>query len=378
MVLTFVMDTGQHLTPDSAMSLAIQQAKKGLGWVSPNPPVGAVFVNSQGQCLSTGYHKKYGEDHAEIMALKHIQDSSQLKGASLYVTLEPCTHTGLTPPCVDRIARMPISKVCVGLLDPNPKVNGKGVQFLKEKGIQVELYQGALQENLKELIEVFDYNLRYRKPFVGVKIASTLDGCITMPQRKWLTGTASRSHVSLLRGHYDAVCIGLNTFIKDDPRLNSRHVDFVHKENTVILLDPEGKSLSLLKKSKICQVRSPDKVIVVVSDKQPQLSSSFSVLRCPVDHQGWFDLDNVMTQLFARNVRSVLVEGGGIVFSRFLPISQRLFLFLAPLIAGHKSYWNLQQLSFSLKKAHFLAFESDILMTGLISKNSTQELNAKL
>lgn len=361
------MSAGSYLTSESAMSLAVEQAEKGLGRVSPNPPVGAVFVSKDGKCLSMGYHAKCGEDHAEIMALKRIQDLDQLKGAVLYVTLEPCVHTGRTPPCANQIACTPISKVCIGLLDPNPQVNGKGVQLLREKGIQVELYQGVLKESLEELIEVFDYNVKFKKPFVGVKIASTLDGCITMPKRKWLTGKSSRSHVGLLRGRYDAVCIGLNTFIKDDPRLNSRHEGFVHKENTVVLLDPKGKSLNVLEKSKLCTVRSLDKVITVISNQQMERSSSCSLLKCPVNHQGLFDLEIMLQKLFERGIRSILVEGGGVVFSHFLPISQRMFLFLAPLTAGNKNYWNPQKLSLSLKQAHFSAFGSDLLITGRIA-----------
>ena len=362
------MNLDNLLTPESAMSLAIHQAYQGLGRVSPNPPVGAVFLNKEGKCLSTGYHKKYGTDHAEINALNAISDPDQLKSASLYVTLEPCSHKGLTPSCAQRLSQLPLSKVCIGLMDPNPNVHGKGITILQQAGIEVEMYKGPLIEKLEELIEVFIHNLKHKKPFLGIKIASSLDGSIAIPKRKWLTGESSRSHVALLRGHYDSVCIGVNTLIEDNPRLNSRHPDFLNQENTVIILDPKGKSFSFLEKSNLLKVRNPHKIIIVTNCPQ---NSPYTILKSPVNEKGQFNLTHILTELFEKGISSILIEGGGIVFSHFLPLSQRIFLFLTPLLAGqttHSKKWTQflpkKDGAFSLKKVSYSTFDQDILITG--------------
>ena len=364
------MNLDDLLTPETAMSLAIHQAYQGLGKVSPNPPVGAVFLNKEGKCLSMGYHKKYGDHHAEINALNAISDPEQLKSASLYVTLEPCSHQGLTPSCAQRLAQLPLSKVCIGLMDPHPKVNGKGIALLQQAGIEVEMYKGPLIEKLEELIEVFTHNSKHKKPFLGIKIASSLDGSIAIPKRRWLTGESSRSHVALLRGHYDAVCIGVNTLIEDNPRLNSRHPDFLDQENKVIILDPKGKSFSFLEKSNLLKVRSPHKVIIVTTCPQ---KSPYTILKSRVNEKGQFNLTHILTELFEKDISSILIEGGGIVFSHFLPLSQRIFLFLTPVLAGktiHSKKWTSfipkKDKAFSLQKVRYSTFDHDILITGRI------------
>lgn len=353
------------LDKEQAMSLAIEQARRGLGRVSPNPPVGAVILNSKGELLSTGYHRALGADHAEIMAIKN--NNRSLEQAVLYVTLEPCAHQGLTPSCVDQLANLPFSKVCIGLKDPNPKVFGRGIEKLQTTGIEVEMYEGPLMNQLEELIEIFSYNMKEQRPFVALKIASSLDGSIAVLGKKWITNKLSRGYVSLLRGHYDAVCIGVQTFLTDNPRLNSRHPDFADQENTVILLDPEGLSFTALKGSRLFQVRDPSKVIIVT-----QQSSKFISLPCNVIQQDEnpFDLDQLFKQLFQKGVRSILVEGGGEVFSSFLTTSHRIYLFLSPFLAGgkgRKCWWN-EEMDFpvNLSSVRTLSFQEDLLITGLL------------
>ena len=353
------------LDKEQAMLLAIEQARQGLGRVSPNPPVGAVILNSKGQLLSTGYHQALGADHAEIMAINNSKHS--LKHSVLYVTLEPCAHQGLTPSCADQLAKLPFSKVCIGLKDPNPKVFGRGIEKLKKASIEVEMYEGPLANQLEELIEIFSYNMKEKKPFVALKIASSLDGSITVLNRKWITNEVSREYVSLLRGHYDAVCIGVQTFLTDNPRLNSRHPHFLDQENTVIILDPEGLSFTALKDSHLLQVRDPSKVIIVTQQPPKSLSLPYCVIQ---QEKSPFDLDQLFTQLFQKGIYSILVEGGGEVFSSFLRKSQRIYLFLSPFLAGgkgQKRWWNEEMdCSVHLSSIRTLSFQEDLLITGLL------------
>ena len=329
----------KKLTSEEAMSLAIKEAKKGLGFVSPNPPVGAVILDKNGICIAQGYHKKHGADHAEIMAIKAVSNKKQLEGASLYVTLEPCAHQGLTPPCIDQIINLPLAQVCMGLKDPNPLVCGKSLQKLKKSKIKTELYKGPQEESLKELIEVFSHNITYKRPFTAVKIASSLDGKISIPNRKWITGPDSRNYVSWLRGCYDAVCIGAGTLKADNPRLNPRHSDFLHKENTVIILNPSGSCLPQIQNFKVSQVRDPKKVIVVTAplkSKSKHLHNC-SILEHKTNKDGLFEWDHLCKSFFEKGLNSILIEGGGVTFSSLLPYAQRLYLFLAPVLAGEHS-----------------------------------------
>ena len=226
---------------DQAMQLAISEALKGAPFVSPNPKVGCVILDSQGELLSTGYHKKFGEAHAEIEALKNL-NPDQLKGAHLIVTLEPCAHEGKTPSCAKTLAKLPIKKVTFGLVDPNPLVAGQGAKILKEAGIEVEEYQGILKADLEEVCEEFLWNFRQKKVFVAVKIAQSLDGKIALlnGESKWITGPDSRQKVHELRAQYDAVLVGKNTILIDNPSLDIRHPK-IQKENKVVVLDRSGE-----------------------------------------------------------------------------------------------------------------------------------------
>lgn len=355
------------LDREQAMSLAVEQARRGLGKVSPNPPVGAVIVNAKGELLSTGYHQAVGFDHAEIMAIKNNKHS--LKHAVLYVTLEPCVHQGLTPSCADQLVKLPFSKVCIGLKDPNPKVFGRGIEKLKGAGIEVEMYKGPLRSQLEELIEIFSYNMTKQKPFVSLKIASSLDGSITAFNRKWITNELSREYVSLLRGYHDAVCVGAQTFLMDNPRLNSRHSQFLDQENKVIVLDPDGLSFSSLKESRLFQVRDPSKVIIVTRKSTKGFPLPCCIIKQERDP---FDLEELLTQLFHKGIYSILVEGGGAVFSSFFTKFQRIYLFLSPFLAGgrnRKNWWSEElDLPVTLSSVRTFNFQEDTLITGLLKE----------
>ncbi len=160
---------------DQAMKLAMEEALKGAPFVSPNPLVGCVILDSRGQLLSRGFHTAFGQPHAEVEALKGLS-TEQLKGAHVVVTLEPCAHQGKTPSCAKLLASLPIAKVTYGLIDPNPLVAGQGVEILHAAGIKTELYQGPLQDELEEVCEEFLWNFRRQEIFVALKVAQSLDG----------------------------------------------------------------------------------------------------------------------------------------------------------------------------------------------------------
>lgn len=201
------------------MRLAIEIAKKGAGKVNPNPMVGAVIVKDE-RVIGQGYHKYYGGNHAEVNAFENLSDNPE--GATIYVTLEPCSHYGKTPPCVDKIIANKISKVVVGTLDPNPLVEGRGIKALKEAGIEV--ITGVLEEECKKLNEVFMKYILCKRPFVVLKTAMTLDGKIATEsgESKWITSDKSRQEVHKLRNKLSAIMVGVNTVIKDNPELTCR------------------------------------------------------------------------------------------------------------------------------------------------------------
>jgi diaminohydroxyphosphoribosylaminopyrimidine deaminase / 5-amino-6-(5-phosphoribosylamino)uracil reductase len=329
-----------RLTPFEAMLRAISEGHKGAGFVAPNPLVGCVILNSNFEFIAAGYHERVGEGHAEVNALKAVQDQSALNGAHIYVTLEPCAHEGRTPSCAKTLAKLPIASVTYGLMDPNPKVSGQGAEILRQAGKTVEQFT-ELQTELEELAEIFLMNQRSMRPFVTLKTAATLDGKIAMRDgtSQWITGEAARAHVQCLRGAHDAVLIGTGTFIKDNPRLNSRDPRFKDKRHKVVLLDPEGLTQHLLKGSALLEVRRPEDVFVVTHSKEPY-DANVTVIAAP-GNPGEIDLPVLMKDLYTRGMCSLLLEGGAFTYSRFLRerLVDRLSLYLAPKIIGEGISW---------------------------------------
>ncbi|MCM8789583.1 MAG: bifunctional diaminohydroxyphosphoribosylaminopyrimidine deaminase/5-amino-6-(5-phosphoribosylamino)uracil reductase RibD, partial [Candidatus Omnitrophica bacterium] len=198
------------------MKLAMKLALKAKGMTSPNPMVGALVVKNN-KIVGRGYHKQAGKAHAEVVALDEAKDKA--KGAKLYVTLEPCTHFGKTPPCVDRIIKSKIKEVIVGMIDPNPLNNQKGVKILKAHKIKVRV--GFLEDELKKINEPFIKYIRQKLPFVTVKVAQSMDGKVATKtgDSKWITSDKARGFAHKLRQDYDAVMVGVNTILRDNPRL---------------------------------------------------------------------------------------------------------------------------------------------------------------
>ena len=363
------------ISDKQAMWKALQAAQKGIGWVEPNPPVGCVILDRNRQLLSSGYHKKYGADHAEVQALKKVKNKSHLKGAYVFVTLEPCHHTGKTPPCSKALAEYPIKSLMYGTKDPF--TNSRGLRYLRNKKIEVHL-SPYFQEELKNLVKPFTFSCLNKKSFVSLKAGTSLDGVIALNngQSQWITNECSRKHAHFLRASHSAVLIGVNTLLMDNPQLNIRFSPFDKKTNKVIILDPQGKSFAFLPRSRLLKSHPASNIFVFCADK----ARLPSVSKCGVQRrflktnrkQG-FCLSSFLTKLYQEDqIQSVLVEGGGYTLSQFLKqqVAQRLYLYMAPCIMGTGLRWsnNLQIKNFShrllIENIKIHNMNSDFLVEG--------------
>ncbi|MCB0366531.1 MAG: bifunctional diaminohydroxyphosphoribosylaminopyrimidine deaminase/5-amino-6-(5-phosphoribosylamino)uracil reductase RibD [Bdellovibrionaceae bacterium] len=329
---------GDILDDQQAMSLALDEGKKGLGRVSPNPPVGCVIVDKDHRLISAGHHQRCGGPHAEIEALNQVDDPNRLEGAQVFVTLEPCSHHGKTPPCADKLASLPLARVVYGLQDPNPKVAGRGAERLSRAGIKTQVWSGSLGDELAELIEVFRCNMEKGRPFFALKVATTLDGNLAEKSGKsrWITGEESRQHVHILRSYYDSVLVGCNTVIVDDPRLNIRLGDDVRK-NKVVILDPQNKLGFQMRTYELFKCRGPVDVFQIVSPGyEGGADTDWNQLSLPLGPTGHFDSLALAHSLFKAGINSVFVEGGADTFSQLVGsgIVDRLYLFMAPKLLG--------------------------------------------
>ncbi len=316
------------ISGDQAMRFAMDVAVQGAPYVSPNPVVGCVVVNENHQFLAYGFHPKYGSEHAEINALNKLTEL-EIKNSTFYVTLEPCAHQGKTGSCAKKLATLPIKKVVYGLMDPNPLVSGQGAGILQQAGIIAEEYQGDLKNDLQSLCEIFLKNFTQKKVFIAAKVATSLDGQIALKsgESKWITSANSRNYVHELRSYYDAILVGANTIVQDDPSLNIRHAEII-KENKVIVLDPEN--VIFKSDSKFLKLHNKENIIFAVkktNDDNPFHQIEFS------------DLENLTAQLFALGVKSIFIEGGARTYSSFFQagLIDRLYLFMAPSIIGAHS-----------------------------------------
>jgi diaminohydroxyphosphoribosylaminopyrimidine deaminase / 5-amino-6-(5-phosphoribosylamino)uracil reductase len=325
------------------MRLALRLAAKGSGQTSPNPMVGAVLVK-RGAIIGRGWHRRAGEAHAEIEAL---HDAARLghnpRGATLYVTLEPCSTHGRTPPCTEAIVAAGIRRVVVASTDPNPRHAGRGFKLLRRAGVKVE--HGLLADEAAELNAAFNHWIVHRTPFVTVKAAMSLDGKIAtrIGESKWITGEQSRAHAMKLRLQNDAILVGVNTLLADNPSLTVRAVEG-GKLKTVgfrqplrIVLDSEARTPL---KSQLMTDAFAARTVLVVSRKAPakRLNALRRKVRVEVSplRGGLIDLRWLMRKLGAENVTSLLVEGGGEVNASFLfgGLAHRIAFFYAPRIIG--------------------------------------------
>ena len=289
------------------MRRAIELARHGAGWTSPNPMVGAVIVK-EGRVIGEGWHKKCGGLHAERNAFAALTEPA--RGATLYVTLEPCCHHGRTPPCTEAIMESGISRVVIGSRDPNPLVSGKGAALLREHGIIVE--EDFLREECDTLNPVFFHYITTGRPYVVMKYAMTLDGKIATRTgaSRWITGEAARQHVHRLRGRYSAVMAGIGTVLADDPLLNCR-TGGGHQPVRIVT----DSRLRIPMESQLVRTAKDHRTVLACSDACSEKESALhsfgvEVLRLP-GQDGRVDLRALMEYLSREQIDSVLIEGGG-------------------------------------------------------------------
>jgi diaminohydroxyphosphoribosylaminopyrimidine deaminase / 5-amino-6-(5-phosphoribosylamino)uracil reductase len=321
------------------MKMALDLAKKGEGFTSPNPMVGAVIVKD-GKVVGKGYHQAAGKAHAEVNA---VDDAGALaKDATLYVTLEPCNHTGRTPPCTEKLIAAGIRRVVAAMTDPNPEVKGGGLKYLKSRGVIIT--SGVCETRAKRLNEAFIKFVRTKRPFTIVKCAATLDGHIATKtgDSKWVSGEESRQFVHRLRHAVDAIMVGVNTVEKDDPSLTARIAatskTFKPKDPIRIVLDTR---LRIPENAKLLRLHSQSDTILVTGssvsrDKKRRLEKKgVRIIEMPVKSE-LIDLDRLMDHLGSLAVTSLLIEGGGRVIASALSagIVDKIHFFYAPKILG--------------------------------------------
>ena len=357
----------EHVT---YMKMALALAKQGQGLTGPNPMVGAVIVKD-GQVVGQGYHRKAGEDHAEIVAIK--QAGEQARGSMIYVTLEPCCHVGKTGPCTEAVVKAGIRKVVVGMKDPNTQVNGRGIRELKRLGVEIE--EGVCERDCSDLNEYFTFWIKREMPFVILKTASTLDGKIATfkGESRWITSDESRQKVNELRQEVDAICIGIGTVLSDNPVLT---IHSKYRPNPLrIVLDSK---LRISPRAKILKVSDDAKTMVVTTRKSTQKKrkalerKGVEVVVVP-DKQGRVSLVSLLKILGKRGVMSVLVEGGAEVNASFVKekLAHKVYTFIAPRILGDDALGAYSDLGFGaldqsirLKSAKVEAIGRDFLIQG--------------
>ncbi|HET9887739.1 MAG TPA: bifunctional diaminohydroxyphosphoribosylaminopyrimidine deaminase/5-amino-6-(5-phosphoribosylamino)uracil reductase RibD [bacterium] len=324
-------------TSDEAfLRRALELAEKARGRTAPNPIVGAVVVRD-GRVIGEGYHQRAGAPHAEAEALQ--QAGAAAKDATLYVTLEPCTHQGRTPPCVTAILQAGIARVVSAMDDPDPRVAGKGHAELRAAGVQVT--SGCLETEAAEANAEYLHRVKTGRVFGVLKAAISLDGRLAAPagEPRWITGELARARAHELRDRYDAILVGRNTLEMDDPRLDVR-IAGERRNPVAIVLDSRLQSPPHRKLWE--RARSGAQVMVAAVDPPLQdraralREAGIEVLSVRADHRGQVDLAALFEMLAQQGLNSVLVEGGGKVHTSLLSqrLAQRIHLFVAPMVLG--------------------------------------------
>ena len=356
------------------MNMAIRLALKARGLTSPNPMVGAVVVKDN-KVVGRGYHQKAGGPHAEVIALDEA--GTRARGATLYVTLEPCAHFGKTPPCVDRIVNSGIRRVVIGMIDPNPMNNGKGCAILRQRGVKVEV--GFCQERLGLMNESFIKYITRRIPFVTVKVAQSLDGKIATSagDSKWITSDKSRAYAHRMRQFYDAVMVGVNTVLRDDPRLDAW---FSARHPAKVIIDSQ---VSTPQNANVFSGHSPV-IIVTVSSPDGQATQNRQLLvdKAKIlevkEKEGQINLKDALKKLAQRfEITSILVEGGGTLIGSLFDegLVDKVLFFISPKIIGGKDAIGsvmgkgvpLVNRAIKIKNLRIRRFGEDILAEGYVS-----------
>ncbi|MFA5668730.1 MAG: bifunctional diaminohydroxyphosphoribosylaminopyrimidine deaminase/5-amino-6-(5-phosphoribosylamino)uracil reductase RibD [Balneolaceae bacterium] len=361
------------------MSEALTLANKAAGAVSPNPMVGCVIVAKNGEKIGEGYHKKYGGPHAEVIAVSSVKNKKDLKDATVYVTLEPCSHFGKTPPCAELLSSLPIARVVVAMKDPNPKVNGKGLLHLKNAGKKTTV--GVLEKEAEELNEFFIHHQSFGRPFITLKIAQTVDGYLAAADgdSQWISGKESRTLVHKWRAQYDAVLVGRATAMADNPELTVRHTS--GRQPQRIVLDGPYE---LPKHLALFSDKHEEKTTIITWNKEASATDADPMLK--VLKQNYFRGDIIQTSkldghvnlreafkvLGEKGIMSVLVEGGQQLSAALIRqgLVDKVHIFIAPKLlgAGTRSILdigiNRMNEITELKDISWKQVGSDMLLTG--------------
>ena len=321
------------------MLRAINLAKKAKFHTNPNPRVGCIIVKNN-KVIGEGYHKKYGGAHAEVNAVNNClkkfgskKGKQLLRDSQVYVTLEPCSIKSKTPPCTNTLLEIMPKEVYCASLDPNKKINGNGVKILRKSGIKVEV--GILKKQAIEMNKDFFFKHKNGKPYVRVKIAQTIDGKIALKngKSKWITSKEARKNVQLLRIQNDAVLIGSNTLIKDNPRLNIRDVKVFKQPISIVLGNTHSakKNMNIFKDNK--------KVIFANNYEKTELNQNFTNNLSFIKLTKKNSLNDLLKKLSKYDLNSILVEGGSKIFTSFISknLADEIIFYISPKFLGKDS-----------------------------------------
>lgn len=359
------------------MERALELAAKGIGYTNPNPLVGAVIVKNE-KIIGEGYHEVCGSNHAEVNAFKNATED--VSGATMYVTLEPCSHYGKTPPCANAIVEKGIKKVVIGLKDPNPLVSGKGIQILRDNNIEV--ITGVMEEEGRKLNEIFLKYITTKIPFCILKTAMTLDGKIAAytGDSKWVTNELSRKYVHQLRHRVSGIMVGIGTVLADDPLLTTR-LDIVNgSDPTRIIVDSKVK---IPLEAKVLHVESNAKTIIATTELADKNKikvledMGIEIIITPLKNNR-VDLSYLMKVLGEKGIDSVLLEGGSELNYSAIEegIVDKINAFIAPKIIGGREAKTpiggagkaLMSEAISIEKLQMHSFGDDIMLEGYVAK----------
>ncbi len=359
------------------MKRAIELAQRGIGYTSPNPLVGAVIVKN-GKIIGEGYHGYYGGPHAEINAFKNITED--VKDATMYVTLEPCSHFGKTPPCAEAIVKNGIHKVIIGMKDPNPIVAGRGIRILEENGIEVVC--GILEDEVKKLNEIFIKYITKEIPFCILKTAMTLDGKISTAtgDSKWITNEKSREYVHKLRHQVSAIMVGIGTVLTDNPRLTTRLKGDKSRNPIRVIVDTYCR---IPLEVEVLKTDFDTKTIIATTEKADDTklkvirNKGVDIIITPLKN-GRVDLDYLMKKLGERKIDSVLLEGGSTLNYSAIKegLVDKVISFIAPKIIGGSTAKTpiggegIESIgkAISINNINIKRFHEDIMIEGYIGK----------
>jgi len=358
------------------MSRALELARRGEGRTAPNPPVGAVVVHN-GEIVGEGFHPKAGEPHAEIFALKQAGKSS--RGCELYVTLEPCSHQGKTGPCADAVIAAGITRVFVGVQDPNPQVGGQGIKRLRTAGIEVVC--GVLEDECRRLIAPFARHILNGMPYTIYKTAMTLDGktATVAGDSKWISGESSRMEAHHLRNRVEAIMVGVETVLQDDPLLNTRFPEGGRDPLRVVVdsqLRTPVSAAMLSQNSSAGTLIATTSAADVVARQKLEVAGA-EVITLP-EHEGRVSLPALWLELGRRNVQTLLLEGGATLAGTALRsgLIDRMMVFVAPKMIGGSSEYGIFRGegctllgdAVKLEDVRMETFDNDILICGEVVK----------